>query len=107
MVLQRFFPALVGAALLMAGATSIAAEYRADEFLGLDLSKAVLSPKPLGPATEFAPAAYYVPAAATNAACRATDVRPSRNSVTGMTTPRSFSNSASRRTASKEWPPRS
>jgi hypothetical protein len=55
MVLQKFFPALVGAALLMAGAASMAAEYRADEFLGLDLSKAVLSPKPLGPATEFAP----------------------------------------------------
>lgn len=30
-------------------------EYRADEFLGLDLSKAVLSPRPLGPATSFAP----------------------------------------------------
>src|SRR5205807_10460346 len=26
-----------------------------DEFLGLDLSLAVLSPKPLGPAAEFAP----------------------------------------------------
>lgn len=55
MVLQRFCPALVGAALLLAGATSMAAEYRADEFLGLDLSRAVLSPNPLGPATEFAP----------------------------------------------------
>jgi hypothetical protein len=55
MVLQKFSAALVGAALLMAGAASIAADYRADEFLGLDLSKAVLSPKPLGPATEFAP----------------------------------------------------
>src|SRR5271166_651837 len=31
--------------------------YRPDQFLGLDLSKAVLSPKPLGPATEFAPVA--------------------------------------------------
>jgi hypothetical protein len=32
---------------------SVADEYRADEFLGLDLSKAVLSPKPLGPAASF------------------------------------------------------
>jgi len=55
MALQKIFPALVGAVLLLFGATSMAAEYRADEFLGLDLSKAVLSPKPLGPATEFAP----------------------------------------------------
>jgi len=55
MVLQKICPALVGAVLLLAGAASMAAEYRADEFLGLDLSKAVLSPKQLGPATEFAP----------------------------------------------------
>jgi len=39
MVLQKICPALVGAALLMAGAAVTAAEYRADEFLGLDLSK--------------------------------------------------------------------
>src|ERR1700688_2861258 len=30
-------------------------EYRPDEFLKLDLSRAVLSPKPLGPPAEFAP----------------------------------------------------
>jgi hypothetical protein len=55
MVLQRICPALVGAALVLAGSAAIAAEYRPDEFLGLDLSKAVLSPKPLGPPSEFAP----------------------------------------------------
>jgi hypothetical protein len=33
----------------------MADDYRPDEFLGLDLSKAVLSPKRLGPDTEFAP----------------------------------------------------
>jgi hypothetical protein len=55
MVPTKFFPALFGAALLLCSGASMAAEYRADEFLGLDLSKAVLSPKPLGPATEFAP----------------------------------------------------
>jgi hypothetical protein len=56
MVSTRILPALLGAALLLCcGGASMAAEYRADEFLGLDLSKAVLSPNPLGPATGFAP----------------------------------------------------
>jgi hypothetical protein len=55
MVLIRVFPALTGAALLMLGGASVAADYRADEFLSLDLSKAVLSPKRLGPPAEFAP----------------------------------------------------
>jgi hypothetical protein len=56
MVLKAIFPALVGAALI-AGGAAWAADYRPDEFLGLDLSKAVLSPKPLGPTTTFAPVA--------------------------------------------------
>ena len=34
---------------------AIADQYRPDEFLGLDLSKAVLSPNPLGPAAGFTP----------------------------------------------------
>jgi hypothetical protein len=54
MVPTKIFSVVVGATLLLAGA-AMAADYRADEFLGLDLSKAVLSPKPLGPAAEFAP----------------------------------------------------
>jgi hypothetical protein len=41
--------------LLMLGGTALADEYRAAEFLGLDLSQAVLSPKRLGPETQFAP----------------------------------------------------
>jgi hypothetical protein len=57
MVLKLMVPALVGAALLLTGATAGADEYRPDEFLGLDLSKAVLSPTPLGPPTQFAPVA--------------------------------------------------
>jgi hypothetical protein len=36
---------------------SVADEYRPDEFLSLDLSRALLSPKPLGPASQFAPVA--------------------------------------------------
>jgi hypothetical protein len=47
--------ALFGTALLVIGGASRADEYRPDEFLTLDLSKAVLSPKPLGPPAEFAP----------------------------------------------------
>jgi hypothetical protein len=57
MVLKRLVPALVGAALFAVSSVAIADEYRPDEFLGLDLSKAVLSPKPLGPPTQFAPVA--------------------------------------------------
>jgi hypothetical protein len=34
---------------------AVADEYAADEFLGLDLSTAVLSPRPLGPGASFAP----------------------------------------------------
>src|SRR5579885_3680098 len=56
MVLKAVFPALIGAALMIGGAAS-AADYRPDEFLNLDLSKAVLSPKPLGPESRFAPVA--------------------------------------------------
>jgi hypothetical protein len=53
-VLKRLFPALLGAALVV-GSSAMAAEYHPDEFLTLDLSKAVLSPTPLGPPAEFAP----------------------------------------------------
>jgi hypothetical protein len=51
-VLKNVVPALLGVALL-AGSGAMAAEYRADEFLTLDLSKAVLSPNPLGPPARF------------------------------------------------------
>jgi hypothetical protein len=37
------------------GAPSAADEYGRGQFLGLDLSTAVLSPKPLGPSAEFVP----------------------------------------------------
>ena len=56
MVLARCFGALLGAALLLIGGVSLAADYRPDEVFNLDLAKAVLSPKPLGPPAEFVPA---------------------------------------------------
>src|SRR5262249_37181075 len=49
-------PAVFAAALLVSG-SALAADYRPDDFLNLDLSKAVLSKTPLGPPTEFAPVA--------------------------------------------------
>jgi hypothetical protein len=55
MVLKRAVSAL--AALLAAGSVALADEYRPDEFLGMDLSAAVLSPKRLGPPAQFAPVA--------------------------------------------------
>ena len=53
MVLKKVFAAIIFAALLAWSGVSMADEYRPDEFLGLDLSMAVLSPKPLGPSSEF------------------------------------------------------
>ena len=41
--------------LLISGSAALADEYRAGELIGLDLSKALLSPKRLGPETHFAP----------------------------------------------------
>jgi hypothetical protein len=57
MILKNVFTAALGAMLLAWSGLSMADEYGPDEFLGLDLSKAVLSPKLLGPASEFAPVA--------------------------------------------------
>jgi hypothetical protein len=54
MALKSVFAAVCCAAILAAG-SSWADEYRPDEFLTLDLSKAALSPKPLGPPTQFEP----------------------------------------------------
>ena len=55
MVLKNAIATALYTGLLMLGGAALADEYRADEFLGLDLSKALLSPKRLGPETQFAP----------------------------------------------------
>jgi hypothetical protein len=57
MVLNNAVAAAVCTAVLALASPAVADQYRPDEFLGLDLSRAVLSPKPLGPPTEFAPVA--------------------------------------------------
>jgi hypothetical protein len=55
MVPKNLFIATVCAVLLAWSGVSVADEYRPDQFLSLDLSKAALSPKRLGPPAEFAP----------------------------------------------------
>jgi hypothetical protein len=55
MVLKNAFVAIICAMLLGWSGPSVADQRRADEFLSLDLSKAVLSPTPFGPVSQFAP----------------------------------------------------
>jgi hypothetical protein len=55
MVLKNVSAAIMCTTLLAWSGLAAADEYRPDEFLGLDLSRAVLSPKPLGPAQRFVP----------------------------------------------------
>jgi hypothetical protein len=55
MVPKSVFIALVSAIVVTWNGVAIADQYRPDEFLHLDLSSAVLSPKPLGPVSGFAP----------------------------------------------------
>lgn len=57
MVLKGAFAALLCTTLLAWNGAAAADEYRPDEFLNLDLSKAALSPKPLGPPSHFEPLA--------------------------------------------------
>jgi hypothetical protein len=57
MILKNVFIAMLCTMLLAWSGLSMANEYRPDEFLGLDLAKAVFSPKLLGPTSEFAPVA--------------------------------------------------
>jgi hypothetical protein len=55
MILKPVVAATVCSVLLASSGLSLAEEYRPGEYFGLDLSKALLSPKPLGPPAEFAP----------------------------------------------------
>src|SRR5713226_690706 len=86
---------LVFSALWLACAgPALADQYRAEEFLSLDLSKAVLSPKRLGPPAEFAPVAVEArsdaaqmreePSVDYRAGVRTTKVKPAHNDATAM-----------------------
>jgi hypothetical protein len=55
MVLKAILAAVVCAGLPVGSAASAAERYKPDEFLTLDLSKAALSPKRLGPPARFEP----------------------------------------------------
>jgi hypothetical protein len=55
MVLKNAIAAALCTGFLMSGNAALADEYHAGELIGLDLSTALLSPKRLGPETEFAP----------------------------------------------------
>ena len=57
MVLKKMYAVMMCAALTAWNSAARSDAYRPDEFLRLDLSAAVLSPKPLGPASGFVPAA--------------------------------------------------
>ncbi len=55
MVLKNVLTAMLCAAVVAWSGLAAADGYRPDQLLGLDLSKAVLSPIPLGPPSQFAP----------------------------------------------------
>ncbi|MCK1390588.1 hypothetical protein [Bradyrhizobium sp. 1] len=57
MVLKSVHFAVAIALVLAGGGIARADDYKPSEYFGLDLSKAVLSPKRLGPETQFAPVA--------------------------------------------------
>lgn len=57
MVLKNVPFAVAFALVIAGGGIARADDYKPGEYLGLDLSKAVLSPKRLGPETQFAPVA--------------------------------------------------
>ena len=71
MGLKNLFAAALCATLVAWSGPSAADQYRPGEFLGLDLSTAVLSPKPLGPATQFAPVRIEARADRARSAARA------------------------------------
>jgi hypothetical protein len=53
MVLKNVFAGTASAVLVAWSGIALGDEYRAEQFLGLDLSNALLSPKPLGPPAAF------------------------------------------------------
>jgi hypothetical protein len=81
MVLKHAFAVALCTGILALSVPALADDYRADEFLGLDLSKAVLSPKRLGPDTEFAPVPVEAKADRRDGAQAATEPGADRKAV--------------------------
>lgn len=81
MVLKNVTAALICTMLLAWSGVAFADEYRPDEFLSLDLSKAALSPKRLGPDTHFAPVPVEARADRASPAPRAEPVTSSKSRV--------------------------
>ena len=95
MGLKRVSISFLSALLLACAGPALADQYRAEEFLSLDLSQAVLSPKRLGPPAEFAPVAVEARSDAAQipeepsvdyraGVVRTTKVRPARGDVAPM-----------------------
>ena len=80
---KNVFAAILCITLVGWSGMSVADEYRPGEFLSLDLSKAVLSPKLLGPAAQFEPVRIEARAdrASRTAPARATRVTPAKTHV--------------------------
>jgi hypothetical protein len=84
MVLKGIFAVLVIGAVLGWSGPSSAEAYSPEEFFKLDLSKAVLSPKLLGPPTQFEPVAVEAkadPAAKADAVVKALPVQTAKRHV--------------------------
>ena len=86
-------------AVLVSGTAALAADYRPGEFLNLDLSKAVLSPRPLGPEAHFEPVPVEARTDRTIVATRPTlDSQVSTVAPHPVATPRVHSTNTAERT---------
>jgi len=103
MVLNRVCFAAFGAMILAWSGLSVAQQYRPGEYLNLDLSRAVLSPKPLGPAASFAPGPLDVTVDRGSAAAQASAELVVDPKPVPTATVRIESNSSSRNFLSKNF----
>ena len=83
MVLKNVFAAVVCTALLAWAGGSRADTYWPEQFFGLDLSQAVLSPKRLGPVQSFAPVAVEARADRADERARVVGTENARAVATG------------------------
>jgi hypothetical protein len=103
MVLNRVCFAAFGAMIFAWSGLSVAQQYRPGEYLNLDLSRAVLSPKPLGPAASFAPGPLDVTVDRGNAAAQASAELVVDPKPVPTATVRIESNSSSRNLPSRNF----